>query len=149
MRRLLALGLGCLVSMTAYSEDLLTIFDQAVVNDPSVREAGRQLACHVQPVARRRSGPDHGDRTLAQLGEPTGAAHPERQRCGELSRSGHRVGRERPARPVRVLRSEQPPPDRLGRVEVGPGPVDRATGARLRRDRRLRRGGSEYRAGGR
>src|ERR1044072_1660639 len=39
MRRLLALGLGCLVTVTAYSEDLLTIFDQAVVNDPSVREA--------------------------------------------------------------------------------------------------------------
>jgi len=39
MRRLLALGLGCLVSVSAYSEDLLTIFDQAVVNDPLVREA--------------------------------------------------------------------------------------------------------------
>jgi outer membrane protein len=39
MRRLLALGLGCLVSYTASSEDLLTIFDQAVVNDPTVREA--------------------------------------------------------------------------------------------------------------
>src|SRR4029079_7601025 len=39
MRRLLALGLGCLVSVTAYSEDLLTIFDQAVVNDRTSREA--------------------------------------------------------------------------------------------------------------
>jgi outer membrane protein len=39
MRRLFALGLGCLASVTAYSEDLLTIFDQAVVNDPLVREA--------------------------------------------------------------------------------------------------------------
>src|SRR5262245_22058954 len=39
MRRLLALGLGCLVSATSYSEDLLTVFDQAVVNDPLVREA--------------------------------------------------------------------------------------------------------------
>src|SRR6478736_9034327 len=39
MRRLLALGLGCLASFTASSEDLLTIFDQAVVNDPTVREA--------------------------------------------------------------------------------------------------------------
>src|SRR5688572_16495946 len=39
MRRLFALGLGCLVSVTATSEDLLTIFDQAVVNDPLVREA--------------------------------------------------------------------------------------------------------------
>jgi outer membrane protein len=39
MRRLLALGLGCLVSASAFSEDLLTIFDQAVVNDPLVREA--------------------------------------------------------------------------------------------------------------
>ena len=39
MRRLLAMGLGCLVSVTAFSEDLLTIFDQAVVNDPLVREA--------------------------------------------------------------------------------------------------------------
>jgi len=39
MRRLLALGLGCLLSVSAHSEDLLTIFDQAVVNDPLVREA--------------------------------------------------------------------------------------------------------------
>ncbi|HEU4778421.1 MAG TPA: TolC family outer membrane protein [Steroidobacteraceae bacterium] len=39
MRRLLALGLGCLASFSASSEDLLTIFDQAVVNDPMVREA--------------------------------------------------------------------------------------------------------------
>ena len=39
MRRLLALGLGCLISVTATSEDLLTIFDQAVVNDPLLREA--------------------------------------------------------------------------------------------------------------
>src|SRR3954469_14568598 len=39
MRRLFALGLGCLASVTASSEDLLTIFDQAVVNDPQVREA--------------------------------------------------------------------------------------------------------------
>src|SRR5688572_4245158 len=39
MRRLLALGMGCLLSGTAASEDLLTIFDQAVVNDPLVREA--------------------------------------------------------------------------------------------------------------
>ena len=39
MRRLFALGLGCLVSVTASSEDLLAIFDQAVVNDPLVREA--------------------------------------------------------------------------------------------------------------
>src|SRR5262245_16918771 len=39
MRRLLALGLGCLASAAASAEDLLTIFDQAVVNDPLVREA--------------------------------------------------------------------------------------------------------------
>ena len=39
MRRLLAMGLGCLLSVTASSEDLLTIFDQAVVNDPLLREA--------------------------------------------------------------------------------------------------------------
>lgn len=39
MRRLLALGVGCLISASAASEDLLTIFDQAVVNDPLVREA--------------------------------------------------------------------------------------------------------------
>jgi len=39
MRRLLALAVGCLLSVSAYSEDLLTIFDQAVVNDPLVREA--------------------------------------------------------------------------------------------------------------
>jgi outer membrane protein len=39
MRRLLALGMGCVLSASAFSEDLLTIFDQAVVNDPLVREA--------------------------------------------------------------------------------------------------------------
>ncbi|MEO8061441.1 MAG: TolC family outer membrane protein [Pseudomonadota bacterium] len=39
MRRLLALGLGCLATVAASGEDLLTIFDQAVVNDPLVREA--------------------------------------------------------------------------------------------------------------
>jgi outer membrane protein len=39
MRRLLALGLGCLATVSASGEDLLTIFDQAVVNDPLVREA--------------------------------------------------------------------------------------------------------------
>src|SRR5215467_8014330 len=39
MRRVVALGLGCLVSFSASSEDLLTIFDQAVVNDPTVRDA--------------------------------------------------------------------------------------------------------------
>ncbi len=39
MRRLFALGVGCLISVSASSEDLLTIFDQAVVNDPLVREA--------------------------------------------------------------------------------------------------------------
>ena len=39
MRRLVALGVGFLISATAASEDLLTIFDQAVVNDPLVREA--------------------------------------------------------------------------------------------------------------
>ena len=39
MRRLFALGMGCLIGSTAAAEDLLTIFDQAVVNDPLVREA--------------------------------------------------------------------------------------------------------------
>src|ERR1043165_2500363 len=39
MRRLLALGMGCLIGSTCAAEDLLTIFDQAVVNDPLVREA--------------------------------------------------------------------------------------------------------------
>src|SRR4051812_327349 len=39
MRRLLALGLGCLFTVTATSEDLLQIFDQAVIIDPQVREA--------------------------------------------------------------------------------------------------------------
>jgi outer membrane protein len=39
MRRFLALGLGCLLTVTASGEDLLTIFDQAVVNDPLIREA--------------------------------------------------------------------------------------------------------------
>ena len=53
MRRLLALGLGCLVTVTAYSEDLLTIFDQAVVNDPTVREAefNRKATREARPQA--------------------------------------------------------------------------------------------------
>jgi outer membrane protein len=53
MRRLLALGLGCLVSFTASAEDLLTIFDQAVVNDPTVREAEftRQATREARPQA--------------------------------------------------------------------------------------------------
>ena len=53
MRRLLALGLGCLASFTASSEDLLTIFDQAVVNDPPVREAEftRQATREARPQA--------------------------------------------------------------------------------------------------
>jgi outer membrane protein len=53
MRRLLALGLGCLASFTASSEDLLTIFDQAVVNDPTVREAEftRQATREARPQA--------------------------------------------------------------------------------------------------
>src|SRR6187401_2575755 len=53
MRRLLALGLGCLASFTASAEDLLTIFDQAVVNDPSVREAEftRQATREARPQA--------------------------------------------------------------------------------------------------
>jgi outer membrane protein len=53
MRRLLALGLGCLVSVTASSEDLLTIFDQAVVNDPTVREAefARKATREARPQA--------------------------------------------------------------------------------------------------
>jgi outer membrane protein len=53
MRRLLALGLGCLASFSASSEDLLTIFDQAVVNDPTVREAEftRQATREAKPQA--------------------------------------------------------------------------------------------------
>lgn len=53
MRRLLAMGLGCLVSFSASSEDLLTIFDQAVVNDPTVREAefSRQATREARPQA--------------------------------------------------------------------------------------------------
>jgi outer membrane protein len=53
MRRLLALGLGCLASFSASSEDLLTIFDQAVVNDPTVREAEftRQATREARPQA--------------------------------------------------------------------------------------------------
>jgi outer membrane protein len=53
MRRLLALGLGCLASFTASSEDLLTIFDQAVVNDPTVREAefNRKATREARPQA--------------------------------------------------------------------------------------------------
>ena len=55
MRRLLALGLGCLASFTASSEDLLTIFDQAVVNDPRVREA--EFTRQATREARPRPGP--------------------------------------------------------------------------------------------
>src|SRR4249919_1216941 len=53
MRRIFALGLGCLVSVTASSEDLLTIFDQAVVNDPQVREAEytRKATMEARPQA--------------------------------------------------------------------------------------------------
>lgn len=53
MRRAIALGLGCLVSVTASSEDLLTIFDQAVVNDPLVREAeySRKATREARPQA--------------------------------------------------------------------------------------------------
>jgi outer membrane protein len=53
MRRLFALGLGCLVSFSASSEDLLTIFDQAVVNDPTVREAeySRKATREARPQA--------------------------------------------------------------------------------------------------
>src|SRR6185436_11368490 len=53
MRRLLALGLGCLASFSASSEDLLTIFDQAVVNDPTVREAefARKATREAKPQA--------------------------------------------------------------------------------------------------
>lgn len=53
MRRLFALGLGCLVSATASSEDLITIFDQAVVNDPLVREAeyNRKATREARPQA--------------------------------------------------------------------------------------------------
>src|SRR3954468_1729022 len=53
MRRLLALGMGCVLSASAYSEDLLTIFDQAVVNDPTVREAefNRKATREARPQA--------------------------------------------------------------------------------------------------
>jgi outer membrane protein len=53
MRRLFALGLGCLASATASSEDLLTVFDQAVVNDPLVREAeyNRKATRELRPQA--------------------------------------------------------------------------------------------------
>ena len=53
MRRLLALGLGCFASFSASSEDLLTIFDQAVVNDPTVREAefARKATREAKPQA--------------------------------------------------------------------------------------------------
>ena len=53
MRRLTALGMGLLISATATSEDLLTIFDQAVVNDPSVREAefNRKATREARPQA--------------------------------------------------------------------------------------------------
>ncbi len=53
MRRLVALGLGCLISASAASEDLLTIFDQAVVNDPLIREAeaNRRATREARPQA--------------------------------------------------------------------------------------------------
>jgi outer membrane protein len=53
MRRLVALGMGCLISATASAEDLLTIFDQAVINDPLVREAEytRQATQQFRPQA--------------------------------------------------------------------------------------------------
>ena len=53
MRRLLALGLGCLATVSASGEDLLTIFDQAVVNDPLVREAEytRKATREIRPQA--------------------------------------------------------------------------------------------------
>jgi outer membrane protein len=54
MRRLLALGMGCLIGSTALAEDLLTIFDQAVINDPLVREAEftRKATREARPQAR-------------------------------------------------------------------------------------------------
>jgi outer membrane protein len=53
MRRLFALGVGCLIGSTAFAEDLLTIFDQAVVNDPLVREAefSRKATREARPQA--------------------------------------------------------------------------------------------------
>lgn len=53
MRRLLALGVGCLITVSASAEDLLTIFDQAVVNDPLVREAEftRKATREIRPQA--------------------------------------------------------------------------------------------------
>jgi outer membrane protein len=53
MRRLLALGLGCLATVSASGEDLLTIFDQSVINDPLVREAEytRKATREIRPQA--------------------------------------------------------------------------------------------------
>src|SRR5262245_27822849 len=53
MGRLLDLGMGCVISATASSEDLLTIFDQAVITDPLVREAEypRQATREARPQA--------------------------------------------------------------------------------------------------
>src|SRR5437868_13031784 len=53
MRRLLALVVGSLLSVSAYSEDLLTVFDQAVINDPQVREAeySRKATREARPQA--------------------------------------------------------------------------------------------------
>jgi outer membrane protein len=53
MRRFVALGMGCLLSVTAAGEDLLTIYDQAVVNDPLIREAeaNRKATREARPQA--------------------------------------------------------------------------------------------------
>ena len=87
MRRLVALGLGCLVSVTASSEDLLTIFDQAVVNDPQVREAEyTRKATHEAtptglggvPAADRRPLDQEQGRMLANSSVPApGAVDPD------------------------------------------------------------------------
>ncbi|HEX7417976.1 MAG TPA: TolC family outer membrane protein [Steroidobacteraceae bacterium] len=53
MRRVFAIGLGCVFACGAYSENLLTVYDQAVTNDPQLREANanRLAAREARPQA--------------------------------------------------------------------------------------------------
>lgn len=100
MRRLLALSVGCLLSASAYSEDLLTIFDQAVVNDPLVREAEftRKATREARPQAwadylpqitgSYNKGEQKGTRTdtgSQLIDDPTDTADPPRKVLQEFS----------------------------------------------------------------
>ena len=94
MRRLLALGLGCLASFNASSEDLLTIFDQAVVNDPTVREA------EFTRKATREARPQAWAAYLPQINGSYNKGESEGTRLnigGQLHRRSRRSGSLRPA----------------------------------------------------